>query len=71
MVYMTNEQLRTEFHDWLESQGFARPTTPTLRDGSPGGTYNGSHVQTLWEAYLHATLAERTRLDKDQAQATQ
>ena len=48
---MTPEQitlLREQFHDWLESQDFARPVTPKH-------TYPSSHVQLLWEAYLYAT----------------
>jgi hypothetical protein len=46
--------IRARFHDWLESAGFRRFNTPPL-----GASYPSSHVETLWEAYVDATLRER------------
>ena len=48
--------IREAFHAYLIDQGFAPQTTP-----QPGYSYHGSHTQTLWECYLHVTLAERTK----------
>jgi hypothetical protein len=50
---MNEQLLREQFHDWLESQGFARPATPKRE-------YPSSHVQLLWQAYLHATKMATT-----------
>lgn len=46
--------IRARFHAWLEGAGFREFETPPL-----GYSYSSSHVQTLWEAYLDATLQER------------
>ena len=46
--------IRARFHAWLEAEGFHPHTSPP-----PGGSYSGSHAQTLWECYLAATLEER------------
>jgi hypothetical protein len=46
--------IRAVFHAWLESEGFAPQATP-----APGSSYMGSHLQTLWECWLAATLNER------------
>lgn len=48
--------LRQQFHDWLLTEGFAPQKTPP-----PGKSYSGSHVDFLWQCYLHATFAERNR----------
>lgn len=50
------QSLRQQFHDWLLGQGFAQQETPPA-----GKTYRGSHIETLWQCYLHATLTERAR----------
>lgn len=46
--------IRERFHALLVEEGFQSPAIPAL-----GQSYRGSHIQTLWEFYLHATLAER------------
>lgn len=46
--------IRVRFHEWMERSGF-RPT-PIPK---PGQSYSGSHMETLWESYLDATLKER------------
>jgi hypothetical protein len=46
--------IRTRFHDWMERSGFRPMSIP-----EPGRSYSGSHMETLWEAYLDATLKER------------
>lgn len=48
--------IRELFHALLVTKGFHKHTTP-----APGAGYPGSHVQTLWEFFLVATLAERER----------
>lgn len=50
------QSLRLQFHDWLLTQGFAQQETPPA-----GKTYRGSHLELLWQCYLHATLTERAR----------
>lgn len=47
--------IRARFHAWLEGAGFRKFETPPL-----GSVYPGAHIETLWEAYLDATLSERT-----------
>jgi hypothetical protein len=47
--------IRQRFHEYLAEQGFAPQAIP-----QPGRTYAGSHIQTLWDFFLHATLTERT-----------
>lgn len=54
--------IRIRFHAWMERSGFRPMPIP-----EPGKSYSGSHMETLWEAYLDATLAER----KDVANNTQ
>ena len=58
MTNTTQDQpeLRQPFHDWLESEGFARPATP-----EPGRAYRGSHIDLLWHCYVYATLTERAK----------
>jgi hypothetical protein len=46
--------IRARFHDWMERAGFRSMPIP-----EPGHSYSGSHMETLWEAYLDATLRER------------
>ncbi len=46
--------IRVRFHDWMERSGFRDMPIP-----EPGHSYSGSHIETLWEAYLDATLQER------------
>ncbi len=46
--------LRARFHEWMERSGFRSMPIP-----EPGRSYSGSHTETLWEAYLDATLRER------------
>lgn len=46
--------IRERFHEWMERSGFRPMPIPT-----PGSSYPGSHIETLWEAYLDATLRER------------
>jgi hypothetical protein len=46
--------IRARFHDWMERSGFRPMPIP-----EPGQSYPGSHMETLWEAYLDATLKER------------
>lgn len=46
--------IRLRFHAWMERSGFRSMSIP-----EPGQSYSGSHVETLWEAYLDATLMER------------
>lgn len=46
--------IRVRFHAWLEKSGYRTMPIP-----EPGRSYSGSHLQTLWEAYLDATLQER------------
>lgn len=46
--------IRARFHAWLEASGFRKFETPP-----PGSSYPGSHIETLWEAYLDATMKER------------
>ncbi len=48
--------IRVRFHAWLEKSGYRTMPIP-----EPGRSYSGSHVQTLWEAYLDATLQERNK----------
>ncbi len=48
--------LRQQFHDWLLTEGFAPQETPP-----PGKSYRGSHIDLLWQCYLHATLSERAK----------
>ena len=48
--------IRDRFHNLLVEEGFKTHTTPPK-----GRSYSGSHVQTLWDFYLHATLAERNK----------
>ena len=47
--------IRARFHEWMERSGFRIMPIP-----EPGRSYSGSHMQTLWEAYLDATIRERT-----------
>ena len=49
-----DEPIRLRFHAWMERSGFRSMSIP-----EPGQSYSGSHVETLWEAYLDATLVER------------
>jgi hypothetical protein len=46
--------IRVRFHEWMERSGFRPMPIP-----EPGQSYSGSHMETLWEAYLDATLNER------------
>lgn len=46
--------IRVRFHAWMERSGFRPMPIPEL-----GQSYSGSHMETLWEAYLDATLRER------------
>lgn len=46
--------IRTRFHEWMERSGFRPMPIP-----KHGHSYSGSHMETLWEAYLDATLKER------------
>lgn len=46
---------RARFHEWMERSGFRPMPIP-----KPGRSYHGSHIETLWEAYLDATLRERS-----------
>ncbi len=46
--------IRARFHALLVAEGFREHVTP-----NPGDSYPGSHVQTLWEFFLAATLMER------------
>ncbi len=46
--------IRARFHDWIERSGFRPMPIP-----EPGRSYSGSHMETLWAAYLDATLKER------------
>lgn len=46
--------IRTRFHAWMQQSGFRPMPIPAL-----GCSYPGSHLETLWEAYLDATLQER------------
>ncbi len=46
--------IRVRFHAWMERAGFRSMPIP-----EPGRSYSGSHMETLWEAYLDATLRER------------
>lgn len=46
--------IRVRFHEWMVKSGFAPMAIP-----EPGRSYSGSHAETLWEAYLDATLKER------------
>jgi sRNA-binding protein len=46
--------IRVRFHAWLERSGYSPKPIPV-----PGQSYSGSHMETLWEAYLDATLQER------------
>jgi len=46
--------IRARFHAWLEASGFRKYETP-----SPGSSYPGSHIETLWDAYIDATMKER------------
>lgn len=46
--------IRIRFHAWMERSGFRPMPIP-----EPGKSYSGSHMETLWDAYLDATLAER------------
>jgi hypothetical protein len=43
---------REKFHDWLESEGFARPQTPPQ-----GRSYNSSHIDLLWNCWLSAQVS--------------
>lgn len=47
--------IRARFHEWMERSGFRPMPIPV-----PGQSYSGSHIETLWEAYLDATLRERS-----------
>ncbi len=47
--------IRERFHIWLVENGFKQYETPKY-----GNSYNGSHIETLWQAFLHATLIERS-----------
>lgn len=47
--------IRVRFHEWIGRSGFRPIPIP-----EPGRSYSGSHMQTLWEAYLDATMRERT-----------
>lgn len=46
--------IRARFHAWMERAGFGAMQVPM-----PGQSYSGSHMDTLWEAYVDATLQER------------
>lgn len=46
--------IRVRFHEWMEQAGFRTMPIP-----APGRSYPGSHIETLREAYLDATLRER------------
>ena len=46
--------IRVRFHEWMERSGFRSMPIP-----EPSSSYSGSHMETLWEAYLDATLRER------------
>lgn len=50
-----NAPIRVRFHAWMERSGYAPMPIP-----EPGRSYSGSHMETLWEAYLDATIRERT-----------
>lgn len=50
--------IRARFHQWLLDNGFKQYETPKL-----GHSYSGSHIETLWQAYLHATLVERNSIN--------
>ncbi|KRI00406.1 hypothetical protein [Curvibacter sp. PAE-UM] len=50
------QPLRQQFHEWLLGQGFAQQERPPA-----GKSYRGSHIEMLWQCYLHATLAERAK----------
>jgi len=47
--------IRARFHVWLEKAGYRPMPIP-----EPGRSCSGSHMENLWEAYLDATLKERT-----------
>ena len=53
--------IRARFHEWMERSGFRPMPIP-----EPGRSYSGSHMETLWEAYLDATLQERQALLKNE-----
>jgi len=59
--------IRDRFNKMLAKEGFSPQAIPP-----PGRKYKGSHVQTLWEFYLNATLAERasTKQPDDMRKAT-
>lgn len=46
--------IRARFHEWMERSGFRSMPIP-----EPGRSYSGAQMETLWEAYLDATLNER------------
>lgn len=50
--------IRVRFHAWLDRSGYRTMPIP-----DPGMPYPGAHLQTLWEAYLDATLQERNNLE--------
>lgn len=56
--------IRIRFHAWMERSGFRPMPIP-----EPGRSYSGSHTETLWEAYLDATLAERQDVAKNTHQS--
>lgn len=47
--------IRVRFHEWMERAGFRTMPIP-----EPGSFYPGAHLETLWKAYLDATMRERT-----------
>lgn len=54
--------IRVRFHEWMDRSGFRPVPIP-----EPGRSYSGSHIETLWDAYLDATLNERnsTRIQEE------
>lgn len=52
--------IRVRFHAWMERSGLRPMAIP-----EPGRSYSGSHIETLWEAYLDATLNERNDTTKN------
>jgi hypothetical protein len=50
--------IRESFHVFLQTMGYQPRVLVTPK---PGYKYPGSHIETLWKCYLHATLTERNR----------
>jgi len=51
---LVGRDIRGEFHNLLGEIGFN--PNPNMQ----GGSYNSSHVETLWEVFMRAVLLERT-----------